>query len=166
MKNIIKPVALILSVLFIAAMCACASGGSSETTVDTSDEKQIDTPAAGVYSAFGMSFEEYPDYVIDSAEYLDTVITLNEDGTGIYTTEGESIDIDSWTANDGKITVKTLGEDASGTVKNGILILNYYDCSIYFAKDGADKSSVKLITADEFEEKLQEEMPDDEAKDE
>ena len=165
MKRKIKPVALILSVLFVAAMCACASGGSSEPTTSPGTEKQTDESAAGVYAAFGLSFEEYPDYVIDSAGYFDIVLTLNEDGTGTAATDEETDEIESWKAENGNITVNIDGTETTGTVKNGIMIITYHDFSLYLAKEGADKSSVKLITADEFEEKLQEEMPDDEAKD-
>ena len=165
MKRIIKPVALIMSLLFVVAMCACSSGSSSEPTTAPSTVDQTDVSVAGEYKAFGLSFEEYPDYVIDSTGYFDTVITLNEDGTGTTEAEGESYEIKSWKAEDGKITADIDGTEATGTVKDGIMIITYYDFSLYLAKESADKSSVKLITADDFEEKLQEEMPDDEAKD-
>ena len=62
--------------------------------------------------------------------------------------------------------MKIDGAEIKGTLKNGIMILVYGDTSIYMAKEGADRSSVKLITADEFEEKLAAEMPDDEGKEE
>lgn len=164
MRRIIKPVAFILSLLFVVAMCACSSG-SSEPTTAPSTVDQTAVSVAGEYKAFGLSFEEYPDYVIDSTGYFDTVITLNEDGTGTTVAEGESYEIKSWKAEDGKITADIDGAETTGTVKDGVMIITYYDFSLYLAKDGADKSSVKLISADDFEEKLQEEMPDDEAKD-
>lgn len=164
MKRTIKFAALILSLLFAASLFACSSGGAEPATASGAVE-QTDASAAGEYKAFGLSFEEYPDYVIDSAGYFDTVITLNEDGTGTAAAKDESYEIKSWKAEDGKITVDIDGTETTGTVKDGIMIITYYDFSLYLAKEGADKSSVKLISADDFEEKLQEEMPDDEAKD-
>lgn len=165
MKRIIKPAAIILSLLFVAAMCACGSGSSQPATKSSTDS-QADLPVPGVYTVFGMSFEDYPDYVIDSAELLDFTITLDEDGTGVSVSDGETYGIESWKYEDGKITLVVDGEATNGTLKNGILIISDEDYSACFVKEGADKSSIKLISVDEFEEKLQEDMPDDEAKDE
>ena len=165
MKRII---ALILAVICVAALCACNSGNkTTETTASSGSAEQLtNKDVAGVYTAFGMSFEEYPDMVIDTAEYLDSNITLNEDGTGSSVAEGEEFVVESWKLDGDKITLKMDGSEINGTVKNGIMILVYNDTSLYMAKEGADKSSVKLITADEFEEKLAAEMPDDEGKEE
>ena len=165
MKRII---ALILAALCVAALCACNSGNKTGETAASPDsaEQLTNKDAAGLYTAFGMSFEEYPDMVIDTAEYLSTTITLNEDGTGSSLAEDEEFVVESWKLDGEKITVKIDGAEIKGTLKNGIMILVYGDTSIYMAKEGADRSSVKLITADEFEEKLAAEMPDDEGKEE
>lgn len=71
---------------------------------------------------------------------------------------GETIDIKSWSVEDGVLTL-TLSDDssASGAIRGGIVELDIYgtgDMLLIYAQEGADTSGYELLTMDEVKEQM------------
>ena len=138
MKRLTKAIVIFLTLVLMGSLCACGVG-KKEFTVE------------GTYNLFAAGTEGYltePVVVgFDSSE-----LTLNEDGTGSITLNGTSGDIPSWTATeDGYITIETQSsQEYSGTVNNGVMLLDIDGVVLYYAQDGADTSSYTIMSEDEF----------------
>ena len=70
------------------------------------------------------------------------------------TMDEDAMDIESWSAEDGMLTVVlTDGSSAQAVIGNGILELDIPgtgDMLLYYAQDGADISGYELMSADEI----------------
>ena len=115
-----------------------------------------DLPVEGEYNIFAVRNEGY---TISASEMeIEGTMTLSPDGTGSITMMGESMDITSWTAQDGAFTV-TLADESSaeGNARGGIIELDIYgtgDMLLIFAQEKADTSSYTLLTFDEVKEQI------------
>lgn len=115
-----------------------------------------DLPVEGEYSIFAVRNEGYT--VSASEMDIEASMTLSADGTGSITVMGESMDIVSWTAEDGAFTVTLADEStAGGNARGGIVELDIYgtgDMLMIFAQEKADTSSYTLLTFDEVKEQI------------
>ena len=115
-----------------------------------------DLPVEGEYSIFAVRNEGYT--VSASEMDIEASMTLSADGTGSITVMGESMDIVSWTAEDGAFTVTLADEStAGGNARGGIVELDIYgtgDMLMTFAQEKADTSSYTLLTFDEVKEQI------------
>ena len=115
-----------------------------------------DLPVEGEYSIFAVRNEGYT--VSASEMDIEASMTLSADGTGSITIMGESMDIVSWTAEDGAFTVTLADEStAGGNARGGIVELDIYgtgDMLMIFAQEKADTSSYTLLTFDEVKEQI------------
>ena len=115
-----------------------------------------DLPVEGEYNIFAVRNEGY---TISASEMeIEGTMTLSPDGTGSITMMGESMDITSWTAQDGAFTV-TLADESSaeGNARGGIVELDIYgtgDMLMIFAQEKADTSSYTLLTFEEVKEQI------------
>ena len=115
-----------------------------------------DLPVEGEYNIFAVRNEGY---TISASEMeIEGTMTLSPDGTGSITMMGESMDITSWTAQDGAFTVTVADESAAeGNARGGIIELDIYgtgDMLLIFAQEKADTSSYTLLTFDEVKEQI------------
>lgn len=115
-----------------------------------------DLPVEGEYSIFAVRNEGYT--VSASEMDIEASMTLSADGTGSITVMGESMDIVSWTAEDGAFTVTLADEStAGGNARGGIVELDIYgtgDMLMIFAQEKADTSSYTLLTFEEVKEQI------------
>ena len=115
-----------------------------------------DLPVEGEYSIFAVRNEGYT--VSASEMDIEASMTLSADGTGSITVMGESMDIVSWTAEDGAFTVTLADEStAGGNARGGIVELDTYgtgDMLMIFAQEKADISSYTLLTFEEVKEQI------------
>ena len=113
-------------------------------------------PVEGEYSIFAVRNDGYT--VSASEMDIEASMTLSADGTGSITVMGESMDIVSWTAEDGAFTVTLADEStAGGNARGGIVELDIYgtgDMLMIFAQEKADTSSYTLLTFDEVKEQI------------
>ena len=115
-----------------------------------------DLPVEGEYNIFAVRNEGY---TISASEMeIEGTMTLSPDGTGSITMMGESMDITSWTAQDGAFTVTLADEStAGGNARGGIVELDIYgtgDMLMIFAQEKADTSSYTLLTFEEVKEQI------------
>lgn len=115
-----------------------------------------DLPVEGEYNIFAVRNEGY---TISASEMeIEGTMTLSPDGTGSITMMGESMDITSWTAEDGAFSVTLADEStAEGNARGGIIELDIYgtgDMLLIFAQKEADTSSYTLLTFDEVKEQI------------
>lgn len=135
MKNIKRFIVLFLAAALVFALCSCSSNGIT-----------------GEYKTFAIGFEEYGYVATGSGDFYDGSVTLNSDGTGSIVINEDSKDIKSWTAaDDGAVTVELSDSTVTGTVKDGVMRLDYDDLSVYYVKDGADTSSIHLLSPEELQ---------------
>lgn len=111
-----------------------------------------DMPLEGEYTLFAVQNDGY---TVDSNEMeIYSTLTLNEGGTGSMTMDEDAMDIESWSAEDGMLTVVlTDGSSAQAVIGNGILELDIPgtgDMLLYYAQDGADISGYELMSVDEI----------------
>ena len=125
MKRIV--IALLSLCLLLAALCACGSGTD--------------------YTLFAYDY----DGRIIAAEDMTSELTLNENGTGRMTINGESGRIASWTEEDGILLLRSGDDTLSGTIRDGILTLDLGDGNLlYYASENADTSSVPVIRFEDY----------------
>ena len=115
-----------------------------------------DLPVEGEYNIFAV---RNVGYTISASEMeIEGTMTLSPDGTGSITMMGESMDITSWTAQDGAFTVTLADEStAGGNARGGIVELDIYgtgDMLMIFAQEKADTSSYTLLTFEEVKEQI------------
>lgn len=98
-----------------------------EVVADVEPPK-VELPVEGAYTLFAAESEGYLFY---SGEMeIESVITLEAGGTGTMTMNEETVDITSWTNEESAFTITIAGEGGSetvsGTVENGVMILDLY----------------------------------------
>ena len=123
-----------------------------EVVADVEPPK-VELPVEGAYTLFAAESEGYLFY---SGEMeIESVITLEAGGTGTMTMNEETVDITSWTNEESAFTMTITGEESetvSGTVENGVMILDLYgdeSTFLYYAQEEADISMFTPMTADE-----------------
>ena len=114
-----------------------------------------DAEAPGTYSLYAMEQKGITVQVPQEGEAaLHSVLVLKEDGSAEMTTEGQK-EAMTWTLAEGKLSLT--GTDHTGyemTLKNGIISWTIQSAegglTEYFAKEGADVSSLGAITLEEY----------------
>ena len=144
-----------------------AKTAETEAADQTSAETQAQTEAAtdadptGVYTAFAMESQGYQ--VTLEGTDVESVLTLEEGGTGNMTFSGDAMNISSWTYEDGILSITMDdGSSAQGSLHGGIASINLgSDGSgsylLHLAKEGADLTGFDLLTPEELQQKLAEE---------
>lgn len=174
---------LLLALAMLCALCACgtkpeaaeqpAEAEPTEEPVEEPAEEPEEEPSPepeeepvlpteGEYILFGVESEGY---LVDSGEMeMSSVITLGMDGAGVMTMDDDSMNIASWTEEDGAVTLTLEDESyAEAVAENGILILDILgdgSMLLYYAQEGADTSAYPLMTVDELLAAYMDEMPD------
>lgn len=115
-----------------------------------------DLPVEGEYNIFAVRYEGYT--VSASEMEMRSTMSLKEGGTGTMTQAEDSIDITSWTSEDGVINITLAdGSSAGGNARGVIIELDIYgtgDMLLIYAQEGADTSSYTLLTIEEVKEKM------------
>ena len=117
----------LLACLLLSTLCACGSGTD--------------------YTLFAY---DYDGFVIAS-EDMTSELTLNENGTGQMTINGNRGRISSWSEEGGQITIQSGSDTLSGTIRDGIIALDPGDGNrMYYAAEGADISSVPVMSFEDY----------------
>ena len=130
----------------------------AEPEAETEDASSLE----GEYTVFAVQTEGYlvePD-VLEIASTL----TLTADGSGFMTIGDEAMDIRSWTAESGMLTV-VLADDSSAqaAVRSGVLELDIWGDGgmiLCYAREGTDISAYDPMTLEELMEALEADAPD------
>ena len=149
-----RTIALLLILLLALALCSCGSSSDS----DAPAAEAVETEAAvvedftGKYTTFGATTDQYSDYIVEAGDMFNSSITLNDGGAGEMSYDDESFELDSWSVENGVLTLTESGSSLSGTIKDGIIILYFEEAgtTAYYAREGADTSAYPTITLDEF----------------
>jgi len=148
MKNDVKLIALILTVIAVISLCGCAS---VTNPAPASPEAEA---AAGTYTFYALFMD---DHYIGLEEFEGRTTTLNADGGGALDWGDDNKGpISEWTIDGEKIVIKAGVSEMNATLKDGILIIDFSDedmpMSTVFVKDEADTSSMPVISVDEYSE--------------
>lgn len=126
---------LVMALAAAALLTLCACGARSELA-----------PYAGEYTLFAYDIDGY---VREAAE-MSSVLTLKKNGTGRMTINGDTASITSWEV-DGNALALTSGADTlTGTVEDGIIVLDLGEGIWFYAADGADTSGVAVMSREEY----------------
>ena len=117
-------------------------------------------PVEGEYTLFAVG---YQGYTADAAELgMASTIRLDADGSGRMTLDEEGENISSWTKEGTALMIVMAdGGSAPASVENGILALDLYadgSMILYYAQEGADTSSIQVMSMDEIRAALESEM--------
>ena len=120
-------ISLLFICLLLSIMCGCGGGTH--------------------YTLFAYDYDGH----IIASEDMTSELTLNKNGAGRMTVNGEGGRITSRIDEDGSITIQS-GETAMyGTLQDGILTLDSGDGRLlYYAADDADISSVPVMSFEEY----------------
>ena len=148
MKNLI---ALLLSVLLAASLCACGSSGGGSTA---------DTPVYGTYTLYAMDYND--GYTVLAEDLFDgeSYVTLNEGGSAEICLEGDKSEV-TWTQDGTKIVFSASDGDLSATVKEGILTMVLGENNLYFVTSTASTASIGAISLNEMLDEMAEAEDDD-----
>ena len=92
---------------------------------------------------------DYDGFVIAS-DSMTSVLTLRDGGSGTMEVNGSSGRI-TWTEEDGNLVIHAGSESLSGTLRDGIATVDFSDGSrMYYAVDGADTSSLNVMTFEDY----------------
>lgn len=111
-----KWIALLLALCMLFSLCACG--------------KKEEDPNLGTYQLVYMQVE---DTYLETAEEW---ITLEAEGKGSTFLFGEDFTFD-WHAEEAALTISQLGDEYYGTVKDGLLVVDFSGVVCTFAKEGA-----------------------------
>ena len=95
--------------------------------------------------------------IITLDNYSSHEIELAKDGTGrLYFGDDNQGPISSWSEENGSFSMKAGVSDFTGTLRDGILYLDFGDDLVMcFAKKEADKSGLTILTAEEYKAKAE-----------
>ena len=98
-------------------------------------------------------------YTVSSAEMeIESTMSLFAEGTGSLTLMGDTIDITSWSSEDGAFNLALAdGTVTGGNARGGVIELDIYgtgDMLLIYAQEKADTSSYTLLTIDEVKEQM------------
>ena len=115
-----------------------------------------DLPVEGEYTIFAVRNEGY---TVSSTEMeIESTMSLSAEGTGSLTLMGDTIDITSWSSEDGAFNLTLAdGTATGGNARGGVIELDIYgtgDMLLIYAQEKADTSSYTLLTIDEVKEQM------------
>ncbi len=145
MKKLKTALAILMVLGMLAALSACGSKPAPEME-----------NAAGEYTLFAVSAEDYGGYIVDPAALeMTSVLTLNADGTGYLTLGEEGGAVSEWTVEGEDISVTSGIDTMVGTIKDGVIILDFdYGNILYYAAEGADTSAISVMDGEQFYEAI------------
>lgn len=132
-----KILAIGLALLLTLGLCACSGGGA-----------QSDQSATGTYTLYAMDI----DGTAVLAEDLfagENYITLKTGGSAELCMEDEKATV-SWKLDGSKVTVSAPDGSWEGTLKNGILTLDFDGSDLYFVGKNASTASLGAISMSEL----------------
>lgn len=140
MKKTLRITALILALASLLLLCACASADSAASA------------AAGTYTFYAAVIDGY---YIDIPEFEGRTTTLDADGGGaLEWGDDNKGPISEWTIDGEKVVIKAGVSEMDATLKDGILSVDLSDDTltmfVVYVKDGADTSSMPVITSEEY----------------
>jgi hypothetical protein len=95
---------------------------------------------------------------------MTSILTLNADSTGYMVFNDDGMEISSWVLDGETLTIVMLdGGSAEASLRDGILILDIMgtgESLIYYALEGRDLSSFKLMTLAEYQQAIADGTPD------
>ena len=158
MKRLIT---LLLTFSLTLSLCACGSNSQDQSATSNAagdsaatEDSQIaeNSQGSGEYSLFAV---DYDGLVFEaSALGMTSVLTLKEDGTGILSMYDEEGDISSWNLDGDSImvtsTLSGMAGSYSGTLSDGILMLDNDGDLFYYAAPGADTSCVNAMSVEDL----------------
>lgn len=103
------------------------------------------------YTLFAYAMEGY----IQEAIVTSSSVTLRPNGTGSITIDDSKGSISEWTLYGDKLTIVSGGDTITGTLQDGIMVLDIGEGWYYAAKD-ADTSSVPVLSQVEYYSALME----------
>ena len=169
-----KRLLLIIMILLLAGLIlSCGKGrsdndaGSGNTRTDASflrkgseaddgdPDEDPDKDYSGKYEAVGLYIN---DCYVEDEMFDGWYLKLDDDGTGfMYFGEDNQGDISDWSMDGDSLTLKAGVSVFSGqsSIKNGILLLDFdNDTLIAFADPDVDRSSLNIVTLDEYSEEM------------
>lgn len=113
-------------------------------------------PVEGEYTIFAVRNEGY---TVSSTEMeIESTMSLLAEGTGSLTLMGDTIDITSWSSENGAFNLSLAdGTVTGGNARGGVIELDIYgtgDMLLIYAQEKADTSSYTLLTIDEVKEQM------------
>ena len=147
MKKTVKLIALMLALTALLSLCACAS------------VNQEAAAAAGTYTYYANILD---DYYVDVPVFAGRTTILTADGGGSLDWGDDNRGpISEWTISGEKVVIKAGVAEMNATLKDGVLTIELSNdtvpMSAVFIKDGADTSSMPVITSEEYAAKLAQE---------
>ena len=163
--------AAVLSLTLLAALSACGSGASAQqpggsgassstvaaaTPAPTPPPAPTPTPAPSYEGNYTMFAYDFLGFTLDSSEAgISAVITLDGNGGGTMVLDSEASDIHDWKVEDGSITFTSNDQTVTGTLSDGIMSLEVTEgFTLYLAAEGADTSSIEVLSQEEARELL------------
>ena len=133
---------LSLALLLVLALAAC--GGTAEAPAE---EEAAGTDMAGHYILYG--YYNQGDYIYN--DIITGYIDLEKDGTG-YLDWGEDNrgPITGWTADGEKLSFQAGVAAISGTVKDGVMILDMDDFSLWLAREDVDVEALDPVASEDY----------------
>ena len=117
-KNMKKAIAIVLlAVMILGLLAACGGGNNGE-------KKLLGTYK--LYMLADMTIKEYADLFEVSVEEAEKIMTLElkSGGKAVFTSDGESETVD-WKVDGEKLVLSAEGETLEGTIKDGIITLDF-----------------------------------------
>ena len=126
-KNMKKAIAIVLLAVMILGLLAACGGGNS------GDKKLLGTYK--LYMLADMTIQEYADLFEVSVEEAEKTMTLElkSGGKAVFTSDGEGETVD-WKVEGEKLVLSAEGETLEGTIKDGIITLDFDGESIQLKK--------------------------------
>ena len=144
MRKTVKIIALIIALAALISLCACSS---------SSPEAEA---ASGTYKFYAILLDGY---YVDLPDFEGRTTTLKADGGGALDWGDDNKGpISKWTIDGEKVVIKAGVAEMNATLKDGILTVEMSNdtkpMSAVFIKDGADTSSMPVITTEEYAAKI------------
>lgn len=115
----------------------------------------VNLPYEGDYTLFAVRDGKYT-VSAEEKGVNNSSITLAEGGTGSMTIGEESMDITTWSVEDGVITITMADEStADGQIRGGVIELDIFgtgDLILIYSQEAADISGYELLTLEEVNE--------------
>lgn len=140
MRHTIRMLSLLLAIILTVSLCAC--GGK-------------DDPRAALAGKYTYYAVKLGDSFVQIDEMKENNVILNADGTGsLDWGEGNKGPISEWTAEGENLVIKAGVSVMNATLKDGILTIDLsgegYTMFSVYVSDGADTSSMPVVSADEY----------------
>ena len=125
----------------------------------TEEKPAAELPVEGDYALYAVRYNGQTASAGDLE--MDSSLTLRADGTGSMRMDEEEMEL-TWSLADGTLAIAMAdGGKADAQLENGIAALDLYgngSMVLYYAQEGADTSSIQVMSVDEIRETLESEM--------